>query len=121
MVPIYSVTSFLSYFFYNEALYFQLVRDCYEAFVISSFFHLLLSYLSCPEPTEEEASPPPSIKKLERHKRLKEVFKDVKVGKWMFPFGAVKWRPAGGGKGEGEVSFSVASLLDWVMRMSAIY
>ncbi|CAO3572092.1 unnamed protein product [Mortierella alpina] len=45
MIPIYSVISFLSYRFYREAIYYETVRDCYEAFVIHSFFVLLLTYL----------------------------------------------------------------------------
>ncbi|KAF8923336.1 hypothetical protein BGZ58_003069, partial [Dissophora ornata] len=45
MIPIYSVISFLSYRFYKEAIYYETVRDCYEAFVIYSFFVLLLTYL----------------------------------------------------------------------------
>ncbi|KAG0005315.1 hypothetical protein BGZ79_005718, partial [Entomortierella chlamydospora] len=45
MIPIYSIISFLSYRFYKKAIYFETVRDCYEAFVIYSFFVLLLEYL----------------------------------------------------------------------------
>jgi hypothetical protein len=45
MVPIYAIISFLSYRFYREAIYYETIRDCYEAFVIHSFFTLLLTYL----------------------------------------------------------------------------
>jgi len=45
MVPIYAIISFFSYRFYEEAIYYETVRDCYEAFVIHSFFTLLLTYL----------------------------------------------------------------------------
>jgi hypothetical protein len=45
MIPIYAVISFLSFRFYKKSLYFETVRDCYEAFVIYSFFILLLTYL----------------------------------------------------------------------------
>ncbi|GJJ77866.1 organic solute transporter subunit alpha [Entomortierella parvispora] len=45
MIPIYAVISFLSYRFYREAIYYETIRDCYEAFVIYSFFILLLTYL----------------------------------------------------------------------------
>jgi len=31
LVPIYACGSWLSYFFWTSALYFQLARDCYEA------------------------------------------------------------------------------------------
>ena len=41
MIPVYSIVSFLSYMFYRKAVYFEVLRDCYEAFAISSFFSLL--------------------------------------------------------------------------------
>lgn len=46
MVPIYSVVSFLSYLFYTRAVYFEVIRDCYEAFAIASFFSLLCAYVA---------------------------------------------------------------------------
>lgn len=45
MIPIYAVISFLSFRFYKKSIYFETIRDCYEAFVIYSFFILLLTYL----------------------------------------------------------------------------
>ncbi|KAI8348928.1 organic solute transporter Ostalpha-domain-containing protein [Mortierella sp. GBAus27b] len=45
MIPIYSIISFFSYRFYKQAIYYETIRDCYEAFVIHSFFVLLLTYL----------------------------------------------------------------------------
>ncbi|KAI7820123.1 organic solute transporter Ostalpha-domain-containing protein [Gamsiella multidivaricata] len=45
MIPIYAIISFLSFRFYKEAIYYETIRDCYEAFVIYSFFILLLTYL----------------------------------------------------------------------------
>lgn len=45
MIPVYSIISFLSYRFYKEAIYYETIRDCYEAFVLYSFFVLLLTYL----------------------------------------------------------------------------
>ncbi|KAF2215149.1 hypothetical protein CERZMDRAFT_36033 [Cercospora zeae-maydis SCOH1-5] len=44
MVPVYSIVSFLSYLYYRHAVYFDVLRDCYEAFAISSFFALLCHY-----------------------------------------------------------------------------
>lgn len=35
MVPIYAIVSLLSYLFYKEAIYYQTIRDCYEAVVIT--------------------------------------------------------------------------------------
>lgn len=46
MVPVYSVVSFLSYLYYRHAVYFDVLRDCYEAFAISSFFALLCHYVA---------------------------------------------------------------------------
>ena len=46
MVPIYAVVSFLSYKYYLHAIYFDVVRDCYEAFAIASFFSLLCHYVA---------------------------------------------------------------------------
>ncbi|SMR49881.1 unnamed protein product [Zymoseptoria tritici ST99CH_3D1] len=46
MIPVYSVVSFLSFLFYRKAIYFQVMRDCYEAFAISSFFALLCHYIA---------------------------------------------------------------------------
>lgn len=46
MIPIYSTVSFLSYLHYKHAIYYQVLRDCYEAFAISSFFTLLCHYIA---------------------------------------------------------------------------
>lgn len=77
MVPCYAVYSWLSYYWWKEALYFQLLRDCYEAVVIASFFSLLLHYLGDSE--EEHAI----------------VFKNVKFKKWIWPFGRWRYKPSG--------------------------
>ena len=75
-VPIYAIVSCLSYVFYQEAIYYQTVRDCYEAVVITSFFYLFLQYLG--------------DTRAEQH----AVFKQVKLKKWMWPMGFVRWKPA---------------------------
>ncbi|KAF8526020.1 organic solute transporter Ostalpha-domain-containing protein [Hysterangium stoloniferum] len=77
MVPIYAIVSLASYIFWNHALSITLLRDSYESFVLYSFFYLLLQYLS---PTPEGQ---------------KEVFRKVKLDKWMFPLGFVRYRPEG--------------------------
>ncbi|KAH6664162.1 organic solute transporter Ostalpha-domain-containing protein [Halenospora varia] len=46
MVPIYSIISVLSYLYYWHAVYFKVIRDCYEAFAIASFFFLLCHYIA---------------------------------------------------------------------------
>ncbi|KAJ1561212.1 hypothetical protein HK405_004593 [Cladochytrium tenue] len=45
MVPIYAICSCLSFRFYWLSSYIDLVRDCYEAFVVFGFFVLLQQYL----------------------------------------------------------------------------
>lgn len=45
MIPIYTLDSFLSLRFYDQALYFDVWRDCYEAYVLYCFFSLLIAYL----------------------------------------------------------------------------
>jgi hypothetical protein len=44
VVPVYALGSFLSLKFVNQALYFDTLRDCYEAFVVYSFLALVLSF-----------------------------------------------------------------------------
>lgn len=46
MIPIYAAVSFLSYLYYTHTIYYQVLRDCYEAFAISSFFVLLCNYIA---------------------------------------------------------------------------
>jgi ABC-type sugar transport system permease subunit len=44
MVPVYAMVSFLSFKYYNHSVYFEVIRDCYEAFAIASFFSLMCAY-----------------------------------------------------------------------------
>ncbi|KAG8874754.1 hypothetical protein FRB98_008242 [Tulasnella sp. 332] len=54
-----------------------LVRDAYESIVLHAFFWLLLEYISH-DPEEQ-----------------KEVFRDIKLEKWVFPLGFIKKKPSG--------------------------
>ena len=45
MLPVYAVISFVSYKYYRHAIYWEVLRDCYEAFAIASFFTLMCAYL----------------------------------------------------------------------------
>ena len=80
MVPIYATVSFLSYLFYRHALYFEVIRDCYEAFAIASFFALLCHYTA------------PDL-----HSQ-KDYFRTLKPKEWVLP---VNWfkRCCGGERG----------------------
>lgn len=77
MVPIYSIVSWLSYVFYKSAIYFQLLRDCYEAIVLGSFFYLLMQYLA-DDPVDQ-----------------REIFRHKEINGWPFPLNYVKYRPTG--------------------------
>ena len=67
MIPIYAVVSFLSYLYYKKAIYFELLRDCYEAFAIASFFTLMCHYIA------------PNL-----HDQ-KEYFRNVAAKNWVWP------------------------------------
>ena len=54
MVPIYAMDSWLSLRFKDAAVYLDMARDCYEAYVIYLFFSLLVSYLAAGAPEGEE-------------------------------------------------------------------
>lgn len=103
--------SFASYYFTRHALYWQLIRDCYEALVIASFFFLLVSYLSNPVPTAEDPHPRPYATRYERAAQLRTSVKDIHLVRWMWPLGRWRWRPAKGGPEEGEVNLP-SCLLD---------
>lgn len=45
MVPIYALTSWLALVWNQQELLFETVRDCYEAFVLYSFYMFLVAYL----------------------------------------------------------------------------
>ena len=78
MVPIYAIVSCLSYLFYTEALYYQIIRDCYEAVVITSFFYLFVQYIGDTR-AEQQA-----------------VFQQIKLKNWLFPLGCIKKTPKSG-------------------------
>eukprot|EP00884_Botryococcus_braunii_P002753 jgi/Botrbrau1/12479/Bobra.0169s0026.1 len=52
MVPVYSVMSFFSLLFVNASVYFDTVRDCYEAWIIYNFLSLCLTYVGGPGSVE---------------------------------------------------------------------
>jgi len=64
MVPIYAIDSWFSLRWKDYAIYFDIFRDCYEAFVIYQFFLLLTAYI-------EGNSPGTLFKKLEEKPAVK--------------------------------------------------
>ncbi|KAK0504536.1 organic solute transporter Ostalpha-domain-containing protein [Armillaria luteobubalina] len=93
LVPIYAVISLASYFFWNHSTPLLLVRDCYESTVLTSFFYLLLNYLS-PDPDEQRAI---FMKVgLSREADAKARLAREEPKRWVFPLGSVKWKPSDG-------------------------
>jgi hypothetical protein len=68
-----------------------LIRDAYESTVLTSFFYLLLTYLS-PNPEDQRAI----FHKvgLSRAADAEAVAKGEEPKKWMFPLGFIKAKPA---------------------------
>jgi hypothetical protein len=72
MIPIYSIISFFSLLFYQKGVYLELLRNCYEAYIIASFFTLMCHYVA------------PNL-----HEQ-KEYFRTVQPKPWVFPLQWVK-------------------------------
>jgi uncharacterized membrane protein YgcG len=53
MIPIYSIDSYLSLWMPSIAIYVNMLRDCYEAYVLYLFLSLMLSYLGCEDESGE--------------------------------------------------------------------
>ena len=70
MVPVYAMVSFLSLVYYRHSVYYEVLRDCYEAFAIASFFSLMCAYIA------------------EDLHAQKEYFRRVKPKGWIWP---MKW------------------------------
>ncbi|KAF2112556.1 organic solute transporter Ostalpha-domain-containing protein [Lophiotrema nucula] len=81
MIPIYAMVSFLSYLYYRHAVYFEVIRDCYEAFAIASFFTLMCHYIA------------PNL-----HEQ-KEYFRNIEVKNWVWPLNWVQKCTGGENKG----------------------
>jgi len=77
----------------NHSTPLLLIRDCYESTVLTSFFYLLLNYLSH-DPDEQRAI---FLKEgLSQEADRIALKKGEKPRKWMFPLGFVKAKPAVG-------------------------
>jgi len=93
MVPIYACVSLASYIFWNNSTPLLLIRDCYESTVLTSFFYLLLVYLS-PDPHEQKEIFRKYGLSKEHNRELRK--KGEKPKKWVFPLSPVKWMPQDG-------------------------
>ncbi|KAH8828193.1 organic solute transporter Ostalpha-domain-containing protein [Flagelloscypha sp. PMI_526] len=93
MVPIYAIISLVSYLFWNQSTPLILIRDAYESIVLTSFFYLLLMYIS-PDPAEQRRV---FLEKgLSKEADKIAIRKGKKVKKWVLPLGFVKWKPQDG-------------------------
>ncbi|KAJ3748543.1 organic solute transporter Ostalpha-domain-containing protein [Lentinula detonsa] len=93
MVPIYAIISMASYLFWNESTPLLLVRDGYESTVLTSFFYLLLNYVSHDSDEQKTIF----IKHgLSREYDREALRKGERPKKWIFPLGFIKWKPADG-------------------------
>lgn len=54
MVPLYSLSTFISFIFVNQALYIQFARDAYEGLVVYNFHNLFLEYLGTNDSKRKE-------------------------------------------------------------------
>ncbi|KAI0276280.1 organic solute transporter Ostalpha-domain-containing protein [Russula aff. rugulosa BPL654] len=82
-----------SYLFWDNATPLLLIRDAYEAIILTAFFYLLLTYLS----------PDPEVQKAIFRKRGLSKEADAESRrrgqpprKWVFPLGFVRWKPQDG-------------------------
>lgn len=84
MVPVYSITSFLSVLLYQSAIYFQLIAEAYAAFALLTFFQIVCHFTG---PTVHEQ---------------KDYFRGFKPGIWKvylpcvaLPLTPKRWRESG--------------------------
>lgn len=73
---VFAIISFAGFRFFREYVYFKLVRDTYEAFVIAAFFILLLLFLS-DSPVEQ-----------------REILATKEKRKMVFPLCCFRFRPS---------------------------
>ncbi|EFP89564.1 uncharacterized protein PGTG_15713 [Puccinia graminis f. sp. tritici CRL 75-36-700-3] len=76
MPAIYSISSFFAYRYYRHYVYFAIIRDTYEAFVLASFLILCLLYVGR-SPLEQQ-----------------EVMKQKEKTPLVFPFCCFRYRPS---------------------------
>lgn len=93
LVPIYALISFASYLFWDHSTPLILVRDAYEAIVLTAFFYLLLNYVS---PDVEEQKLVLLKVGLSRDADRVARQKGEAMKRWAFPLKFIKWKPSDG-------------------------
>eukprot|EP01065_Artemidia_motanka_P001317 TRINITY_DN1060_c2_g1_i1.p1 TRINITY_DN1060_c2_g1~~TRINITY_DN1060_c2_g1_i1.p1 ORF type:complete len:541 (+),score=154.64 TRINITY_DN1060_c2_g1_i1:1289-2911(+) len=72
MCPVYAIAStFALYFHHDTALYIDLARDMYEAWVLFTFYHLIVAYILVPDvlletDVEVTSMPPPGAPRIKK-------------------------------------------------------
>jgi len=79
MVPIYSVSSWLSMRFTSDAMVLDMIRDCYEGYVVYMFFSLCVAYIGQVDPETVDTS------RVERVLQEKEVLHHPPPFQWCKP------------------------------------
>lgn len=67
-----------------------LIRDAYEAIVLTAFFYLLLMYISHDSEEQKRVFLKAGLS-LEADEIARQ--KSLEIQKWVFPLGFVKWKP----------------------------
>ncbi|KAJ4483599.1 organic solute transporter Ostalpha-domain-containing protein [Lentinula aciculospora] len=93
MVPIYAIISMASYLFWNHSTPLLLIRDGYESTVLTSFFYLLLNYLSHDPDEQRTIFLKNGLSRVHDREALR---KGEAPSRWIFPLGFVNWKPADG-------------------------
>ncbi|CAG8528984.1 533_t:CDS:2 [Scutellospora calospora] len=74
LVPMYTIMTWLSYFFLKYSVYFIVIRDTYQAFATHSFFNLLLNSLG-----ETDGDRKEELRKLSDNLHMKHKSETLKV------------------------------------------
>ncbi|KAH9940896.1 DUF300-domain-containing protein [Epithele typhae] len=93
MVPIYAVVSTASFFWWEHSTPLLLIRDCYESTVLTSFFYLLLLYISHDENAQKEVFRKNGPSKKNDRERLRQ---GKELQHWVYPLNFLKAKPADG-------------------------
>ncbi|KAF8160849.1 organic solute transporter Ostalpha-domain-containing protein [Crassisporium funariophilum] len=93
LVPIYALISLASFLFWNHATPLILIRDAYEAIVLTAFFYLLVMYLSHDVEEQKKIFLKAGLS-VEADQIARR--KGEEIRKWVFPLGFVKWKPRDG-------------------------
>lgn len=93
MVPIYAVVSWLAILVGDYALYFMLVRDCYEAYVLYQFFALIVYYTEKESPAHFQTRHY-GIEKIMGTESIGQLMTYFKETRFPFPLCCLTYQPS---------------------------